>query len=131
MTSTPFPDRELSPREVLEHIGRLNPNDEPNDNTTERGRRIVREFADELGPGGEMIVQSKRILREVGVVPHDGSADAQDSRRVGSVMGCINKGLIDDAALAQLKVTRWKETSEVATWKVRVPDDWPEVDGDD
>ena len=127
MTSTPFPDRELSPREVLEHIGRLNPNDEPNDNTTERGRRIVREFADELGPGGEMIVQSKRILREVGVVPRDGSADAQDSRRVGSVMGCINKGLIDDPALAQLEVTRWKETSEVATWKVRVPDDWPEV----
>lgn len=127
MTSTPFPDREMSPREVLEHIGRLNPNDEPNDNTTERGRRIVREFADELGPGGEMIVQSKRILREVGVVPHDGSADAQDSRRVGSVMGCIDKGLIDDPALAQLEVTRWKETSEVATWKISVPEDWSEA----
>lgn len=127
MSSSPFPDRELSPREVLECVDGLTPNAEPDDNTTERGRRIVREFADEVGAGGEMIVQSKRIIREVGIVSGGGSPDPQDSRRVGSVMGCINKGIIDDAALAQLDVTKWKETSEVATWKVRVPDDWPEV----
>jgi len=127
MSSSPFPDRELSASELLEHIGRLEPNDDVNDNTTERGRRIVREFADDLGPGEEMIVQSKRIIREVGIVSGGDSPDPQDSRRVGSVMGCINKGIIDDAALAQLDVTKWKETSEVATWCVRVPDDWPEV----
>lgn len=129
MSSSPFPDRELSPREVLECVNSLTPNAEPNDNTTERGRRIVREFAAALGAGGDAIVRARRVLREAGVVAADESPDAADGRQVGAVLGCIERGDIDPERelLAALDVDRWHEDSNKCIWRVRVPDDWPEV----
>lgn len=120
-------DERLTPGEVLELRATIAGQTSSKDNTTERGRRLVRRFANQLGAGGTATLRARRVLRELNEVPHGERADPADSRRVGAVLACIHKGIITDDTLAQLEVGRWSESTERTTWQVSVPDDWPEV----
>lgn len=89
--------------------------------TTERGRRLVREYVAGLTPPAREYASAKRVLAEIGwYTPQaNETVDTDVVRDVGAVLAAIRDGDAPDGYLPAVDVTRWSD-SNPATWVIEV-----------